>query len=250
MELFRRLILYIFISTVFIGAINESAYAQAGDQGFRFGGKLPYTYDIGYYQRFSTRIGMYVGTQIVTLPFSGTITGIMNLYGADPDMTAILRESMNFGIGLDHGWQYYFGTDNRRYYVGLGLQWMMLPKQDIDDEIINNAFANNPVTGCETLDDCPVNPMHKFNDSDKLTINTNYVNMSLNVGMTFVLAKDAELRIEGAIAKTIASRHYLYSDYRYISPYTEKTNESLQSIMMKYGWFPSINVYYIYKLNL
>ena len=225
--------------------------AQAGDKGIRMGLKLPYTYDIGYYHRFSTRIGMYVSSQIVTMPFSSSVTGLMNLYGADPKLTAILDESFGFGIGLDHGWQYHFGTDNRRYYVGLSIQWMSLLKEDINDAVIDDAFADDPIEGCETLDKCPINPMQKFNDSDVLTINTNYVNMALSFGITFPLPnnKNSEFRLEGQLAKTIASRHYLYSDFRYISPISERTNESLQDIMRKYGWFPSINLYYIYKLN-
>ncbi|MCK5775086.1 MAG: hypothetical protein KAH25_02860, partial [Bacteroidales bacterium] len=216
----------------------------------RSGIKLPYTYDVGYYHRFTTRIGMYVGVQMVTFPFSGTQTGIMNLLGADPNMTAILRESMGFGIGLDHGWQYHFGSDRRRYYVGFSVQWMTLPKQDINDKVIDDSFIENPIDGCPTLEDCPINPMHHLYDSEKLTINTNYVNVMATFGYTIFLQHKNEIRLEGSLAKTIASRHYLHSDYRYISPFTDAVNDGLQDIMLKYGWFPSINVYYIHKLRL
>ena len=224
--------------------------AQAGDQAVRIGLKLPYTYDIGYYHRFSTRIGMHISTQIVTFPFSSSVTGVMNLYGADENMTNILKESMGFGIGLDHGWQYYFGTDRRRYYVGAKVMWMTLLKQEIDDEIVNTAIDGKMIDGCNSMDECPTNPAHRFGDSQKLTINTNYVNVAVTAGMTFFLHGGNEIKVEGEIAKTIASRHYLYSEYRYISPITDYVNTGLQDIMMKYGWFPSINIYYIYKLRL
>ncbi len=239
-------VIILLLNMLFTNNVN----AQRIEQGLRVGVKLPYTYDISYYHKFSTRIRMYFGTQIVTAPFSGTVTNVMDMYGANPNMTAILRESMGFGIGLDHGWQYHFGKDRRRYYIGLSIQWMWLPKQDIEDQVVDAAFANDGIGGCSTLEACPINPMHHLYDAKKLTINTNYVNISLAFGYTIFLRSKNQIRLEGAIAKTIASRHYLYSEYRYISPFTERTNEGLQDIMLKYGWFPSINVYYIYKLRL
>jgi len=241
---------FVLLIALLIISSTSKVSAQAGDKAVRIGLKLPYTYDIGYYQRFSTRIGMHISSQIVTFPFSSSLTSIMNMYGADPAFTNILKESMGFGIGIDHGWHYYFGTDNRRYYVGLSARWMSLPKQEFDDKIINTVLENGSVDGCNTLDDCPVNTAHKFGDSQKLTINVNYVNIAITAGMTFVLYGGNEIRLEGEIAKTIASRHYLYSEYRYISPVTEYVNTNLQDIMKKYGWFPAVNVYYIYKLKL
>ena len=57
----------------------------------------------------------------------------MEMWGADPKLTAILEEPFSIGAGMDIGAHYYFGTDNRRYYVGLSVQWMNLLKRDIDD---------------------------------------------------------------------------------------------------------------------
>ncbi len=235
---------------LFILLIPREAVSQAGDQGLRFGLKLPYTYDIGYYHRFSVRIGMHVSTQFVTVPFSNSVTGLMNLYGANPNITAILDESFTFGYGIDHGWQYYFGKDNRRYYGGLSVQWMSLLKQEIDDKVIDDAYADDPDNSIMPLDEYPTNPAHQFSDSKALTLNTNYVNIALTFGITYKVPnnKKSEFRLEGQLSKTIASRHYLYSEYRYISPISNRTNEDLQDIMMKYGWFPSINLFYIYKL--
>ncbi len=235
---------------LFIFLTPREAVSQAGDQGLRFGLKLPYTYDIGYYHRFSTRIGMHLSTQFVTVPISNTVTGMMNLYGADPKVTAILEEPLTFGYGFDHGWEYYFGTDNRRYYGGLSVQWMTLLKQELNDEVIDNALADDPIIGCETLDKCPINTGHQFPDSKALTLKSNYVNVSLTFGVTFKVPhnKKSEFRLEGQLAKTIASRHALYSEYRYISPISERVNEDLQDTMIKYGWFPSLNIFYIYKL--
>ncbi len=240
----------LFISFILLLGSSKSLQAQEGDQAIRIGLKLPLTYDIGYYKRFSNRIGMHASVQIVTIPFSGVSIGYMNLFGADPNITAILAEPYSIGAGIDHGWHYYFGTDNRRYYGGISAQWMNLLKRDIIDETIDNAFAGED-NGCATLDKCPVNPIQQVAGSKPLTLNTNYVNIGLTFGVIFQLAnKDAELRLEGELNKTIFSRHHLQSDYRFITPIADRTNEALQDAMMKYGWFPTLNIYYIYKLNL
>ena len=223
----------------------KSTQAQVGDEGIRVGLKLPYTYDIGYYNRFTNRIGMHVSAQFVTFPFSSVPTGYMNLFGADPNVTAILEGPFSLGAGLDLGFHYYFGTDNRRYYGGLSVQWMNLVKRDIVDEVINNAFNVNLDSGLY-----PLGPIAKSQSTKPLTINTNYVNMALLVGKIIPLQNKAtELRVEFELSKVIFSHHNLQSDYRYITPVSEQANESLQNTMKKYGWFPTINIYFIYKLT-
>jgi hypothetical protein len=169
----------------------------------------------------------------------------MNLFGADPNVTAILEEPFSIGAGLDLGFHYYFGTDSRRYYGALSVQWMNLLKRDLKDEVINNAFDLNFNTpGAVTY-----GPISKSQSNKPLTLNTNYVNLGFIFGKIVPLPNsENEVRIEFAINKTIFSHHNLQSDYRYITPISELTNESLQSTMRKYGWFPTFNAYFIYKL--
>jgi len=241
----KRIFILLVFGSLFLLIKPNIASAQVGDQALRFGIKVPYSYDIGYYQRFSNRIGMHASTQFITIPFASAPIGYMNLFGADPNITAILAEPFTFGAGLDVGFHYYFGSDNRRYYGALSVQWMNLLKRDIDDEVINNAFDlnfNSP--GVVTL-----GPKSKSQSTKPLTINTNYVNLGFIFGKIVPIPNSIhELRLELAVNKTIFSHHNLQSDYRIFTPISELTNESLQETMRKYGWFPTFNVYYIFKL--
>jgi len=224
---------------------TQLAFSQPEEQGFRAGIKLPYTYDLGYFVRFHTRFAIHLSTQFITFPFSKLPTGYMNIWGADPDITAILNEPFSIGAGLDVGAHYYFGSDNRRYYGALSVQWMNLLKRDITDDVIYNAFGVDLNSG-----EIPLGPISKSQSTKPLTLNTNYVNLGLIVGKIIpVQNKNTELRIEVGVNKTIFSHHYLQSDYRYISPIAELTNEKLQETMKKYGWFPTVNVYFIYKIS-
>jgi hypothetical protein len=221
---------------------SQPMLAQADQQGFRLGLKIPYTYDFTYYQRVNPRFGFHAGAQIVTIPFASYPLGIMNVWGADPDITAILEDPYTIGAGLDVGAQYHFGTDNRRYYFGLSGQWMNLLKRDLNDEVINKAFDVD-LSG----QDIPLGPISKSASTKPLTLNTNYVNLAFVFGKIVPLYnQDREIRIEVEISKIIFSHHHLQSDYRYITPISDRTNTELQSTMRKYGWFPSINVYYIF----
>ena len=222
-----------------------SSKAQLVESGLHFGLKIPYTYDIGYYRRFSNRIGMHLDAQIITIPFSDVPMGYMEMWGADPKLTAILDMPFSIGVGVDVGGHYYFGTDNRRYYVGLSVQWMNLLKRDIEDEVINEAFDVD-------LDgpDFPIGPIDKTESTKPLTLNTNYIQMGVFVGKKWQLRNpDLEVRAELALSMNVWSNHYLQSDYRYISPVAKQANEELKNMMRKYAWFPSLNVFLIYKLD-
>jgi hypothetical protein len=219
--------------------------AQMVEDGVRFGLKIPYTYDIGYYKRFNTRIGIYVDAQFITIPFSNVPLAYMEMWGGDPKLTNILDMPFTIGFGFDVGGHYYFGSDNRRYYVGLSVQWMTLLKRDIEDEVINEAFdvdLSGPMF--------PEGPITKDDSTKPLTINTNYFQLGFLVGKKWQLRDPRlEVRVEAAISMNIWSNHYLQSDYRYITPVAKEANEALKDLMRKYAWFPTLNVFMIYKLD-
>jgi hypothetical protein len=222
-----------------------SSKAQMVEDGIRFGLKIPYTYDIGYYKRFSSRIGIYADAQFITIPFSNVPLSYMEMWGGDPKLTAILDMPFSIGFGFDVGGHYYFGSDNRRYYVGLSVQWMTLLKRDIEDEVINEAFdvdLSGPMF--------PEGPITKDDSTKPLTLNSNYFQLGFLIGKKWQLRDPRlEVRVEAAISMNVWSNHFLQSDYRYITPVAEETNTALKDLMRKYAWFPTINMFMIYKLD-
>ncbi len=221
------------------------AKSQMVEQGIHFGIKIPYSYNIGYYKRFSTRIGMHADFQFITIPFNNVPLSYMEMWGADPKLTAILEEPFTIGAGADIGVHYYFGSDNRRYYVGISGQWMNLLKRDISDEVINEAFdveLDGPMF--------PVGPITKADSKKPLTLNTNYIQLGFFAGKKWQLYNpNWEVRVEVAMSMNLFSHHNLQSDYRYITPVAKQANEELQDMMHKYAWFPTLNVFMIYKLE-
>ncbi len=223
--------------------IFQKAEAQKSNQGIRIGLKLPYSYDFGYSQRVSPRFGYHFGAQFITIPFAKYPINAMNFWGADPEITAILEYPFTLGTGLDIGAQYHFGTDSRRYYFSLSYQWMTLLRKDIEDEVINEAFDID-ITNSGKY---PLGPISKSQSTKPLTISSNYSNLGIAFGKIIPLqSHDRELKIEIALAKTLFSHFRLQSDYRYLSTVSDMTNDALQKTFWKYGWFPTINVYYLF----
>jgi len=225
--------------------LPRSGKSQMVEQGIHFGLKIPYTYDIGYYKRFSSRIGMHLDFQFITIPFSNVPLSYMEMWGAEPDLVAILDEPYSIGAGVDLGGHYYFGTDNRRYYIGLSIQWMNLLKRDLEDEVINTAFDVD-LDGPKF----PEGPITKADSEKPLTLNTNYLQMGLFVGKKWQLRNPRlEVRAELEMSMNIWSNHNLQSDYRYITPVAKQCNEELKAMMRKYAWFPTLNIFLIYKID-
>ncbi len=238
----KLFLLFLFLLSL---GLENTLQSQDINQGLRLGLKIPYTYDIGIFHRINNRFAIHFSAQFISIPFNNIPISYMNFWGADENVTAILKDPFLIGAGIDIGTHYYFGVDNRRYYVGTSLQWMNLLKKDIDDEVINNAFGVDLSSNIY-----PEGPISKSQSTKPLTLNTHYVNIGVFVGKIIPLYNsNSELRIELGINKVVYSHHNLQSDYRYISSVAETTNEELQKQMKKYGWFPCINFYYIYNLK-
>ena len=211
--------------------------------GLRMGIKLPYSYNVNYYMRLADRWGAYGGVQAVTFPFGSVPVTYLKLFSdQEKDALAeVLREPFSIGAGVDVGAHYYFGADNRRYYIIGNLQWLNLLKRDIKDEVIENAF------GVE-MDKYPIGPILEQNSKKPLTLNTHFLNLGLGVGKRFLLPynPDWQMAIEFELQKTLASHHFLFSDYRYITPVQTQTSTELKKLMRNSGWFPTVNFYFTY----
>lgn len=212
--------------------------------GLRMGLKIPYSYNFGYYMRLADRWGAYGGVQAITFPFSSAPVGFLKMFSQDEKIAEILSRPYSIGAGFDIGAHYYFGADNRRYYFSLSLQWINLLKRDIKDEVIENAF------GVE-LDDYPLGPILEDQSNRPLTLNTHYLNMGYTFGVRFLLPNipEWEIAAEFEVGKTLVSHHFLFSDYRYITPVEKEASAALKKLMRVSGWFPSLNILFTFKLN-
>jgi hypothetical protein len=169
----------------------------------------------------------------------------MKSYGADPKLTKVLEQPFKFGFGFEAGGHYYFGTDNRRYYVGMSAQWINLLKVDMTEDVINDAY-NNALKDPKLV----YGPIPEEQSKKPLTLKSAYLQLGFMAGKRFFyLEPNFEMFVEVGMSKTMASTHRLASDYRYVSQISELNNESLKKMMKQYGWLPTVNVLFIYKMH-
>ncbi len=215
-------------------------HSQGNDvRGIRYGFKIPYSYDLTYYQRFNTKIALYGGLQLTSVPFQNSSIKIMEFWGGDVNIASILDQPYVMGTGIDIGSNFYLGKKNK-FYFSAAFQWMDLFEKDIEDMVINNALGVD-------ISKLPEGPIPKFLSEHPLTINSNYLNLALGLGKSINLKSSRYyvMNIEFQLSKTIASHHFLNSDYRYLTPIQNKASNELKILYLNYGWFPLINIYFI-----
>lgn len=237
---------FVYASIVFLFVIlGFSSTAVRGQelQGIKAGIKMPYSYNIGYFAQFTERWAMALGAQAVTYPFNNTYTGLMNLYGADVDKTRILKQSFTFTWGFEGAAYYFFGTDNRRYYASINIQWMSFYKMNLADSVINNGLNVD-------LSSYPEGPIDKTMSVKPLTLSGNFMQVGIVAGKKFFFMNPKfELHLEVGLSKSIGAHFRLASDYRYISPVDDLLNKELKRVFAKFGWLPTFNAVYIFKLK-
>lgn len=225
---------------IFLLFFTTAIIARAGDvQGIRYGFKVPYSYDLSYYKRLNHDFAFYGGIQLTSIPFQNSSIKIMELWGGDVKIASILEEPYVMGAGLDLGYNFY-PWKNSNFYFTAAIQWMDLVKTDIDDILINDALDVD-------ISKYPEGPIPKSLSQNPLTINSHYLNFALGVGKSLNVktSKFYIVNLEFQISKTLASNHFLDSDYRYLTPVSNRASQELKNLYLKYGWFPLLNIYFI-----
>lgn len=239
----KNILLAIFIS-LFLFTGNR-LQAKKEIRGIYYGIELPYSYHFGFYAKQSSRLAIMGNAKIFAPPFNHAYTMVMQMWGANEKAINVLKEPFRFGYGFEGRAHYYFGTDNRRYYVGINAQMILLPKVKISDNIINQAYNVDL-----SSHDFPEDPVAKLRSTEPLTLKSTYANLGVFFGKRFFYMEPGfELFLEAGVNKTVFSNHRLASDYRYITPVHELNNSTLKEMMLKYGWAPGINISLIKKIK-
>lgn len=239
----KNILLVIFFSLFLFSGIEVLAKKEI--RGIYYGIEMPYSYHFGFYAKQSTRLAIMGNAKIFAIPINQGYTGIMGLWGADEKLIHVLQKPFRFGYGFEGRGHYYFGTDNRRYYVGITAQMILLPKVKISDQVINDAYNIDL-----SSHDFPEDPVAKLRSTEPLTLKSTYANIGIFAGKRFFYMEPGfEMFVEVGINKTVFSNHRLASDYRYITPAQEMNNSALKELMWKYGWAPGINISLIKKIK-
>ena len=213
-------------------------------QSIKLGTEIPTQYALGYEDRFHEGFAVHGQIGFLFYPYDKMMLSLFEGYGADRNMVAVLEANFETGMIIEFGANYFFSKQTRKNYAGPFCQWVNLFKSNIPDYVINDAFDVD-------LNTYPIGPIPKSMSDEPLTLSSHFLQVGLLVGRRFSFYKkpDIELHVELALSKNVYSNSVLASDYRYLGGLIDDVNITLKDFYKKYALIPSLNIYFIYKLN-
>lgn len=225
--------------------MSKTFWAQ--DANIKFGLKFPTALNLGAEIEFDNLPGSfyYAEIYITSYPFTNANLKTMRFYGADIDLSNVLIEPLHFGYGVEIGSNFKLPKSPLNDFLIINANFLSLSKTLIKDDLINQAFSVDL--------DSPFFPMgliEKQYSTEPLSLKSTM----FNIGLAYAVQKDISqsklsFRFSIELKKTFYSKHWLYSDYRFLTPIEKLTDKELNKMLIKYGFFPSLNVYLIINSN-
>lgn len=220
----------------------------AQDVNLKFGLKFPTAVNLGAEIEFENlpESFYYAEIFITSYPFTNVNMKMMRLYGADINMSNVLIKPLHFGFGVELGSNFNLRKSRLNDYLIVNANFLSLSKTLINDDLINQAFDVD-------LDShsYPLGLREKQYSTEPLSLKSTM----FNIGLGYAVQKDIthsklSIRFAFEVKKTFYSKHRLYSDYRFLTPIEKLTDSELNKMLIKYGFFPSLNVYFIINSNI
>lgn len=204
--------------------------ALAQNKEIFIGLDLPLYYSLGYEQKISDHISLNGKLGVLTNPFDVIILDLLKEFDADELLVNTIGDAFSVGINLQPTLKWYI----RKTYIGLSYSFLMLNAKD-----------------------CPMNAIENYYEisipdrySSSLTLQSNLHNAGFILGRKFNI-KDSRyvLNLEFSLMKTFASNSYLKKEREQsLESLSNAIDNKLNQYFVNYGYFPSINVFFVYKL--
>lgn len=227
----KRLVPILFLATSFF-------YVQA-QHSLKVGTQIPIQYAVQYDYQWNKHWSANAQVGVLTKPYDQVILDVLKAFGVDQSIVNVLTNAFNFGVISQVGTNYHFGKN----YVGVTGSWIHLQAADTPISAIQTAFNVN-------VGSYPVRPRQNSNTPITLTLSSDLYNAGILYGRRFTF-KDPKIEIhtEFSFSKTLASSSYVESPQRSLEKLSELIDTELKSDYSSYGYLPSINVFFVYKLG-
>jgi hypothetical protein len=224
--------------TIFCLVIVTSSHSFA-QHSFKVGTQIPIQYALQYDYQFHKHWSADVQGGILTTPYDKVILSVMKSLGVNQDIVNVITSVFNFGVLSQAGVNYHFNKN----YVGLTGSWMHLQAADAPISAVEAAFGVN-------VSSYPLRPRQSIKTPVQLTLTSDLFNAGILYGRRFTFKNPKiELHTEFSFAKTLYSTSAIDSEQKSVEQLSTIANDELKSIYIDYGYLPSINVFFVYKLG-
>jgi hypothetical protein len=237
-KIFKRfLLLLTLVSSAAFAQFRQSSKSVRDEQNyFAIGTQIPFQHSLIYGHYFSPAFSVNAGIGLITTPYTGVIFNGLESKGliSDTDRKVIDRTFM-MGISYQVGANFHF---NKNYIRAFG-QLATLRGNLTYTDLANLYLKMN------------IPPISRF--LSPIQIRSTVPMIGVLYGRSFTIGDHSEIHIEGSISKTLG-HHTTYRTNTFLDNigavnqfvYTGINND-LDTYFNKYGWLPSLNVYYVYK---
>jgi hypothetical protein len=224
---FRRKSTFILAFLVFTQSL---LWAQKTN--LQIGSQIPLNYSLGVEHEFGPKFSAAIHFGILTQPYDKAIMGILKSFGTDESLVNTIGDAFNIGYIVQTSLKFNF----HKSYIGLVPSYYYLRANDAPADAIESYYGITLPFG--------------IGSKKTYTIKSNLYNIGLLYGHRFTLKNPhMEIRLELEVVKTAASSSSLWNDSEKLDKISEKVDNKLNGYYMTYGYLPSLNIYWVYKLG-
>ncbi|HAN18369.1 MAG: hypothetical protein A2X13_06865 [Bacteroidetes bacterium GWC2_33_15] len=191
---------------------------------------IPIYYSFGYEHEISEHISLNGKLGVLTNPFDVIILDLLKEFDADELLVNTIGDAFSVGINLQPTLKWYI----RKTYIGLSYSFLMLNAKDCPIDAIENYYE--------------ISIPDRYSSS--LTLQSNLHNAGFILGRKFnIKGSRYAVNLEFSLMKTFASNSYLKKEREQsLESLSNAIDNKLNQYFVNYGYFPSINVFFVYKL--
>jgi hypothetical protein len=215
-------------------------YIQSMAQhSIKVGTQIPIQYAFQYDYQFHPKWSGNVQAGVLTKPYDQVILSLLKSFGVDQEIVNVLTSAFNFGLITQAEVNYHFNKN----YVGVTGSWIHLQAADTPISAVEAAFN-------VSIASYPLRPRQNAKSPVTLTLASDLYNAGILYGRRFTFKNPKiELHTEFSFAKTLGSSSYFDSPQKSLESLSTAVDNELKTDYLDYGYLPSINVFFVYKLG-
>jgi hypothetical protein len=228
---------FVMISTMSFAQYRKSNTADDVPHNyFKIGTMIPFQHSVMYEQGITSTFGINAGLGLVTSPYTGILFSSLENKGLiKPNERKIMDRSYRMGVTYQLGANVHFQKNYVRVFGQLARVNSDLALTDLANLYLNTNIPD----------------VARFLSPVKIKSNIPMVGAAY--GHKFSVGPNSEIHVEGSISKTLG-HNTTYKTGTFIDNIEvvndiiyNKIDNGFDRYFNTYGWFPSVNVYYVYK---
>ena len=220
---------------------NSEAKKTFSKSQLFIGTQIPLQYTAGYGYQISNHFSARAQAGFLTQPYDGLIVNSLEAFGLDKYLGRVIKKAFKTGTLLGVGANYHFGKN----YAGVFGQYIHLQGGGITPADALSVYFKQDFSGFDPMG------LPAF----ELNMQSNLLNTGILFGHGFQLHNPHfSINTEVGFSKIVASKNTFSSNRSLIDQTAlgqniyKEIDKEMRAAYWKYGFIPSISIYFVYHL--